>query len=90
MDTNSPSPRLAPAMVWWPLDPSVRRCGSTAVPVIRTVVGADPALPGRDGEVGAVPEYALLSALSGRTAGIAATAPTVLAPTDNTGMLRYT
>ena len=49
----------------------------------RTVPGTAAALPDRPGEVGLVPEYALLSAK--RTAGNAA----VLAGTDHTAALRY-
>jgi hypothetical protein len=61
-----------------------------ALPATRTVPGDDPALPGQDGEVGLVPEYALLSALGHGRVGVASTMPTVLAPTDNTALLRYT
>jgi hypothetical protein len=52
--------------------------------VTRTVTGHDPAMPARPGEVGLVPEYALLQLLSG------ATAPTILAGTDYALVLRYT
>jgi hypothetical protein len=55
----------------------------SALPAIRTVRGDSPALPARAGEVGLVPEYALLSR-----------APpggelTVLGPSDHTGLLRF-
>lgn len=50
----------------------------------RTVGGAAPALPARAGEVGLVPEHALLPALS-RAGAVA-----VLPGTDHTAILRYT
>jgi hypothetical protein len=56
-----------------------------ALPVTRAVTGRDPALPVRPGEVGLVPEYALLPLL-----GDAAAAPTVLSGSDYAVMLRYT
>ena len=58
---------------------------SSALRQIRTVPGAGPALPDRAGEVGLVPEHALLAA------GDAAPVPdtTVLAGTDQTALLRY-
>src|SRR5829696_6214525 len=58
---------------------------SSALGQTRTVPGAKPALPERAGEVGLVPEHALLAA------GDAASAPdaTVLAGTDKTALLRY-
>jgi hypothetical protein len=54
-----------------------------ALRVTRTVTGRDPALPKRPGEVGLVPEYALLPLLG-------ATPPTVLPGSDYAVMLRYT
>ena len=57
-----------------------------ALPMSRTVPGPDPALPRGPGEIGVVPEYALLPALQGD--GPAAGA-TVLAPADHTALLRY-
>jgi hypothetical protein len=57
---------------------------SAALPNTRTVRGAGPALPERPGEVGLVPEYALLPALA-ELEGV-----TVLAGTDHTALLRYT
>lgn len=54
---------------------------SAALKQTRTVVGTDPALPDRGGEVGLVPEYALAAH---RPAGA-----TVLPGTDYTGLLRY-
>jgi Bacterial extracellular solute-binding protein/von Willebrand factor type A domain len=56
---------------------------SAALRQTRTVLGTAPALPDRPGEVGLVPEYALLGAK--RTAEDAA----VLAGTDHTAVLRY-
>ncbi len=56
---------------------------SAALRQTRTVIGTAPALPSRTGEVGLVPEYALLRAP--RTAGDAA----VLPGTDYTALLRY-
>jgi hypothetical protein len=56
-----------------------------AVTKTRTVTDGTPALPSRSGEVGVVPEYALLPALS--TAGDKLT---VVPGTDQTAMLRYT
>jgi von Willebrand factor type A domain len=55
---------------------------SAALKQTRTVLGAGPALPNRTGEVGLVPEYALLA--KPRPAGT-----TVLTGTDYTGLLRY-
>jgi hypothetical protein len=57
---------------------------SAALPSTRTVPGAGPALPDRAGEVGLVPEYALLPALAEEKTA------TVLAGTDHTALLRYT
>jgi hypothetical protein len=54
---------------------------SAALKQTRTVTGTDAALPGRAGEVGLVPEYALLAA---HPAGA-----TVLAGKDYTALLRY-
>ncbi|GAA4468111.1 substrate-binding and VWA domain-containing protein [Phytohabitans houttuyneae] len=54
-----------------------------ALPVTRTVTGGDPALPKQAGEVGLVPEYALLPRLG-------ATAPAILSGSDYAVMLRYT
>ncbi|HZG91079.1 MAG TPA: VWA domain-containing protein [Pseudonocardia sp.] len=56
-----------------------------ALPAVRTVAAPAPALPEGPGEVGVVPEYALLAALRSGTAGVE-----VLAPTDHTAALRYT
>ena len=50
----------------------------------RTVTDAGPALPTRTGEVGVVPEYALLPSLSTSGENLA-----VLPGTDHTAMLRY-
>lgn len=50
----------------------------------RIVAGRAPALPGRRGEVGLVPEYALLPALA------AATDAAVLAGSDRTALMRFT
>jgi hypothetical protein len=55
-----------------------------ALRVTRTVTGHDPALPVRPGEVGLVPEYALLPLLSDGMP------PTVLAGSDYAVVLRYT
>ena len=57
---------------------------SAALPSTRTVRGAGPALPDRAGEVGLVPEYALLPALARLPEA------TVLGGTDHTALLRYT
>jgi von Willebrand factor type A domain/Bacterial extracellular solute-binding protein len=57
-----------------------------AMPAARTVPGAEPALPRTPGEVGAVPEYALLPVL--RSNGVAP-GTTALAPTDHTAVLRF-
>jgi hypothetical protein len=51
----------------------------------RTVAGTGPALPTEDGEVGLVPEYALLPVLAS-----AARNAVVLSGTDRTALLRYT
>ncbi len=56
---------------------------SAALPSTRTVRGAEPALPERAGEVGLVPEHALLPALAELPDA------TVLAGTDHTALLRY-
>ncbi|HYT09733.1 MAG TPA: substrate-binding domain-containing protein [Mycobacteriales bacterium] len=56
---------------------------STALRVTRTVTGAGPALPEKAGEVGLVPEYALLAA-PGRLA-----AATVRTGSDHTALLRF-
>jgi hypothetical protein len=56
---------------------------SAALPQTRTVHGSRPALPERSGEVGLVPEYALLAAKG------AAKDVTVLPGTDHTALLRY-
>jgi len=56
---------------------------STAVRVTRTVPGEDSALPERGGEVGLVPEYALLSAPD-RIGELS-----VLAGSDHTALLRF-
>jgi hypothetical protein len=53
--------------------------------VTRTITGEGPALPTKAGEVGLVPEYALLPSLSGAAAG-----RTILAGSDFAVMLRYT
>ena len=57
---------------------------SAALPSTRTVPGSRPALPERPGEVGLVPEYALVPALAEEKDA------TVLAGTDHTALLRYT
>ena len=57
-----------------------------AMPLTRTVPGAEPALPRTGGEVGVVPEYALLPVV--RAGGLPA-GSTVLAPTDHAALLRY-
>jgi hypothetical protein len=57
----------------------------TTVARTRTVAGTAPALPVRVGEVGLVPEYALLPRL-----GTVARDVMVLSGTDRTAMLRYT
>jgi Bacterial extracellular solute-binding protein len=54
--------------------------------VTRTVTDGGPALPQQPGEVGLVPEYALLSALDGAAAGAG---PALLGGRDNTAVLRY-
>jgi hypothetical protein len=59
---------------------------SRAMPLTRTMPGIDPALPRTRGEVGVVPEYALLPVVRG--GGLPAGA-TVLAPTDHAALLRY-
>jgi hypothetical protein len=59
---------------------------ATALPVTRTVTGDRPALPEVPGEVGLVPEHALLAARD-RLAGAGSV---VLAPGDRTAALRYT
>jgi hypothetical protein len=56
---------------------------SAALKQTRTVTGTDAALPGRTGEVGLVPEYALLAAPK------ASAGATVLAGRDYTALLRY-
>ena len=56
---------------------------SAAIRQTRTVHGSLPALPDQPGEVGLVPEYALLSAKP------TAQATAVLAGTDHTAVLRY-
>ena len=56
---------------------------ATALPVTRTVRGAEPALPTRSAEVGLVPEYALLSAPAWADQLI------VLGGTDHTALLRF-
>jgi hypothetical protein len=55
---------------------------SAALKQTRTVAGSGPALPERPGEVGLVPEYALLAAKG-------AAEDTVLPGTDYTALLRY-
>lgn len=57
---------------------------SAALPSTRTVRGKDPALPDRAGEVGLVPEYALVPALAEEKDAA------VLAGTDHTALLRFT
>ena len=57
---------------------------SAALPSTRTVRGTRPALPERPGEVGLVPEYALVPALPELADA------TVLAGADHTALLRYT
>ncbi len=59
---------------------------AAALPVTRTVTGDGPALPDVPGEVGLVPEHALLGARD-RLAGAGTV---VLAPADRTAALRYT
>ena len=56
------------------------------MPVTRTVPGSEPALPRSLGEVGVVPEYALLPALR---AGSPEESHTVIAPADHTAALRF-
>lgn len=51
----------------------------------RIVAGSEPAMPGRSGEVGVIPEYALTKALAA-----ARTKPAVLPGADHAAMLRYT
>jgi Bacterial extracellular solute-binding protein/von Willebrand factor type A domain len=58
---------------------------ATALRVTRTVSGAKPALPARAGEVGLVPEYALLSRPEPPARDL-----TVFAARDHTSLLRYT
>ncbi len=57
-----------------------------ALPVTRIVSGTEPAVPRTPGEVGVLPEHALLPLL--RSNGLAA-GTTVLAPADHTATLRY-
>jgi von Willebrand factor type A domain len=57
-----------------------------AMPVTRTVAGTEPALPRTAGEIGVIPEHALLPVL--RAGGLPA-GTTVLAPNDHTAVLRY-
>ncbi|MFL6130356.1 MAG: substrate-binding domain-containing protein [Mycobacteriales bacterium] len=57
---------------------------SAALPSTRTVPGAGPALPDRAGEVGLVPEYALVPALAEEKDAV------ILAGADHTALLRYT
>jgi hypothetical protein len=57
-----------------------------AMPLTRTVTGPEPALPRSLGEVGVVPEHALLPALRSAEG---ADERQVLAPTDHTAVLRY-
>lgn len=59
---------------------------AAALPVTRTVAGEAPALPGAPGEVGLVPEHALLTV----TEQLARADSVVLAPSDRTAALRYT
>jgi hypothetical protein len=58
---------------------------ATALPRTRTVTDAAPALPRAPGEVGLVPEYALLPV----AAQVRAAGSVVLAPRDHTAALRY-
>jgi hypothetical protein len=58
---------------------------AAALPVTRTVAGAEPALPQASGEVGLVPEYALAAAQD-RVQGPESV---VMAPGDYTAALRY-
>jgi hypothetical protein len=58
---------------------------AAALPVTRTVTGDGPALPQAPGEVGLVPEHALL-AVAGQ---LARSGSVVLAPSDRTAALRY-
>ncbi len=65
---------------------------ASALPAIRNLPGSDPALP-EPGEVGLVPEYALLNALAaqeggGADAGLESLA--ILPGTDHRAQLRYT
>ena len=57
---------------------------ATALPAIRTVPGTDPALPRTPGEVGLVPEHALLPALRADPVS-----QQVIAADDHTAALRY-
>lgn len=57
---------------------------ATALPAIRTVSGTDPALPSTPGEVGLVPEHALLPVLRADRAS-----PQVIAANDHTAALRF-
>ena len=57
-----------------------------AMPLTRADMGAEPALPRAAGEIGLVPEHALLPAL--RAGQLPAGTP-VLAPADHTALLRY-
>jgi hypothetical protein len=61
---------------------------ATALPATRTVAGVAPALPDGEGEVGLVPEYALLAALGDGQGG--AGPFTVITGTDHTAGLRFT
>ena len=65
---------------------------ASALPAIRTVEGADPALP-EAGEVGLVPEYALLNLLAAQDGGSAAAgleSAAILPGTDHRAQLSYT
>jgi hypothetical protein len=62
---------------------------ATALPATRTVAGVAPALPDGEGEVGLVPEYALLPTL-GDGQGSAGRPFTILTGTDHTAGLRFT
>jgi hypothetical protein len=73
------------------MDESAKALAS-ALPAIRTVPGADPALP-QPGEVGLVPEYALLNTLAAQEGGGAdaeLAATTILPGSDYRAQLRYT
>jgi hypothetical protein len=72
------------------MDESAKALAS-ALPAIRTVQGADPALP-EPGEVGLVPEYALLNALAAQEGGGADSelaSATILPGSDYRAQLRY-